>query len=388
MTIVIWCMQAQKTPIVGQQKYAMHAPGDKQNPTTCDGSGLAIDLSSFQSLRQEAVNRERVGHDNDKLYHVYDDLSQTPYHGGLGIHAGVPEQPDGGPRRVTAKSLINHLNWRHRSPTPYISLWDDWAKAEKEVERRLKNPEVFSSRTKTSTPRGAVKVAVVSRDRLLENGTFAFNLEEYLNRPAHKQLLAALQAKKTPISPKECECNGGSTGHLQAETQLRWYHVAPHVVKKSFLAPDGSAKIPTSKTQRKKQLGGTMRRLRRELPRLFNRDSPALGRKLYQALLVVGSMSDPIWRTVAPERILKAFQRSMISIYRKTMLKQQLVSVEHAASHQHLAILKAFTSWLIWEGTITLLDLEVKGQMMSDFRAENVVWSIRDDRLHTDGARP
>lgn len=78
-----------------------------------------------------------------------------------------------------------------------------------------------------------------------------------------------------------------------------------------------SAKFPTSKTQRKKQLGGTLTRLRGEIRTAFCGNKSNLGDKLYQGLLVMGSMSDPLWKTVAPKRVLKRFQDLVIYIYRK-----------------------------------------------------------------------
>lgn len=43
------------------------------------------------------------------------------------------------------------------------------------------------------------------------------------------------------LSVQDCsECSGGSTDHVDAGTELRWRHVAPHMMKKKFLHPDGS----------------------------------------------------------------------------------------------------------------------------------------------------
>ncbi|KAK0714460.1 hypothetical protein B0T21DRAFT_375942 [Apiosordaria backusii] len=397
-------------------------------------SGLVIDAATFpKSLNQQYhKNAKSIGPDDVKLYHVYDDLSQTPYREGLGICAGISDPPPGQQHKVTAKSLINHLNWSHRNATPYISLWDDWGKAEKEVERRLKKPTVFSNRTKTSTPRGDVKVAVISRNWLLQSDAFAFNLEEFLTRPENTELLTALRAKRTPISPKEwlamhwipdnavtkvltftnttpkqppvgtvrqrlktltvqdfTECNGGSDGTLEARTLLRWHHVAPHVLKKRFLSLDGSVKEPTSKTQRKKQLGGTMRRLNREIPMLFNRNSIKLGDKLYQGLLVVGSMSDPIWRTVAPQKVLKDFQRRVVSIFRRVLSRAQCGPngrdvwdcPENSNVTHPMTMLKNFTTWLFWEGILSFDDADMKGNTMSWLNTGSMNWVVRENRL-------
>ncbi|KAK0671529.1 hypothetical protein QBC41DRAFT_315498 [Cercophora samala] len=369
--------------------------------------------------------------DDVKLYHVYDDLSQTPYNEGLGIHAGVSDRPPGPQRGITAKSLRNHLNWSHRNPTPYISLWDDWAKAEKEVERRLKMPNVDPRRSGASTSRGEVRVAVISRNRLLESDTVAFNLAEFLDRPGKKDLVASLRAKETLISPKEwlamysipddavvkvmtfrdisrpvelsqmkkraeltfrqrlkamsardySECSGGSTGHIQAWTELRWRHVAPHVLEKRFLYPDGSLMFPTSTSQRKKQLGGTMARLRREIAYSFRKNSPDLGEKLYQGLLLAGSMSDPLWKTVAPYKALKSFQRSVMSTYRKVIPRLQTWPdgkdmIEYPDGR--LDMLRNFTSWLSRNGTLRVI-WDLNGLPL--LREGDRDWVIREEKL-------
>lgn len=56
------------------------------------------------------------------LYHVYDNLSQTPYVPKIGINAGDVNSYIMHPQHIiTYAAMANHLNWNNREPTYFIS---------------------------------------------------------------------------------------------------------------------------------------------------------------------------------------------------------------------------------------------------------------------------
>ncbi|KAK0714461.1 hypothetical protein B0T21DRAFT_71705 [Apiosordaria backusii] len=133
-----------------------------------------------------------------KLYHVYDDFSQTPYEEGYGISASIwsPVARNQRPCDViTGDSLYRHLNWANRHPTPYISLWGSWEAAAKDAERRVARPWVTvelpsdiayvdadGNEKRASTGRrlrGQVHIATISLRELLHNTVFVFHLSQY-----------------------------------------------------------------------------------------------------------------------------------------------------------------------------------------------------------------
>jgi hypothetical protein len=74
------------------------------------------------------------------LYHVYDNLSQTPFEPGYGIACG---DPDNYYMKVwyviTPSAVREHLDWSNRKPTQFISLYDNLNDATREANRRRNN---------------------------------------------------------------------------------------------------------------------------------------------------------------------------------------------------------------------------------------------------------
>ncbi|KAK1613522.1 hypothetical protein BDP81DRAFT_443702 [Colletotrichum phormii] len=71
------------------------------------------------------------------LFHVYDDLSRTPYLHGIGIQC---EDPDtyviNSWHVITPSAMRNHLNWRSSTPSQFISFFDSLQDARREQQRR------------------------------------------------------------------------------------------------------------------------------------------------------------------------------------------------------------------------------------------------------------
>ncbi|KAK4504547.1 hypothetical protein PRZ48_005463 [Zasmidium cellare] len=71
------------------------------------------------------------------LFHVYDNLSRTPYIPGEGIRREDPDRYWMHPIHViTPEKLMLHADWNNRKPTQFISFYGDLASARQEAQRR------------------------------------------------------------------------------------------------------------------------------------------------------------------------------------------------------------------------------------------------------------
>ncbi|KAI9682391.1 MAG: hypothetical protein M1817_000445 [Caeruleum heppii] len=114
-----------------------------------------------------------------KLFHVFDDLSQTPYRRGRGIEAGDKHVDHVSYwHRITAAALGKHLDWTQREPTSFISLFADEEAAQREAQRRVANPMVYDQEDKVWWHRGLVQIAVVSAFELSRRDVFYFSTED------------------------------------------------------------------------------------------------------------------------------------------------------------------------------------------------------------------
>ena len=119
-------------------------------------------------------HRFRADEPHVDLYHVYDNLSRTPYQHGIGIEC---EDPDNYIMNawhvITPSAMIKHLDWRNRTPTQFISFYNRLEDAQREQQRRRNQPYVGRR------IRGPVRIAHV---RLLPNtNVWAFSRAEMLN---------------------------------------------------------------------------------------------------------------------------------------------------------------------------------------------------------------
>ncbi len=121
----------------------------------------------FDPMRDEAF----------KLYHVYDNLSQTPYIPGQGIQAG-----DKNIyllrywHRITVHSIAQHLDWYQKTPTSFISLYGDPDSALRAVSQRMEKRNIkLDGRWQN---RGPVFIAVISARKLADAGVFVFSTED------------------------------------------------------------------------------------------------------------------------------------------------------------------------------------------------------------------
>lgn len=73
------------------------------------------------------------------LFHVYDNLSQTPYQRGIGIECSDPDRYIMNSWHViTPEALRNHSDWKYRGRTQFISFYGKLESAQKEAQRRRK----------------------------------------------------------------------------------------------------------------------------------------------------------------------------------------------------------------------------------------------------------
>ena len=72
------------------------------------------------------------------LYHVYDNLSQTPFLHGDGISCGDPDDYIMNAWHVIMPlAMRRHLNWQNRISTQFISFYNNEADARREAQRRV-----------------------------------------------------------------------------------------------------------------------------------------------------------------------------------------------------------------------------------------------------------
>ena len=77
------------------------------------------------------------------LYHVYDNLSRTPFRHGVGIECEDPDEYVMNAWHViTPLAMRHHLDWRNRNRTQFVSFYDNLADALHEQQRRLTQPFV------------------------------------------------------------------------------------------------------------------------------------------------------------------------------------------------------------------------------------------------------
>lgn len=88
-------------------------------------------------LRQIFQPHQFVNEDYIDLYHVYDNLSRTPFHHGIGIECEDPNEYIMNPWHViTPIAMKRHLDWKNRIRTQFVSFYDNRAAALQEQQRR------------------------------------------------------------------------------------------------------------------------------------------------------------------------------------------------------------------------------------------------------------
>ncbi|KAK3988776.1 hypothetical protein QBC44DRAFT_370604 [Cladorrhinum sp. PSN332] len=118
------------------------------------------------------------------FYHVYDEISQTPYIPYKGIKASnskpIKDFCERHTSEGTVKEVLDHLNWKFRGKTRFISLWDDYERATKEANRREEKTRLWDSKSRRFVDRGDVGIAVISARQLLARRVECFNVHDYL----------------------------------------------------------------------------------------------------------------------------------------------------------------------------------------------------------------
>ncbi|EMC97247.1 hypothetical protein BAUCODRAFT_121743 [Baudoinia panamericana UAMH 10762] len=90
-----------------------------------------------ESLLQIFQPHDFVNQNFLDLYHLYDNLSCTPFQAGIGIHCEDPDQylMDAW-HVITPDTMRRHLDWKNRRRTQFISLYGNEATAIRERQRR------------------------------------------------------------------------------------------------------------------------------------------------------------------------------------------------------------------------------------------------------------
>lgn len=147
-----------------------------------------MDMTPFMTAFQPHIFRP--GEDVVDLYHVYDNLSQTPYVRDRGIWCCDRDQYFVNAWHViTPGALLRHADWRNRQSTQFISFFANRTVAEHEAHRRRLNTYIPGGRRRDPNsvrvahvrlPRGT-NVWFFSRSEMLRmmqtlGGTAAMNM--------------------------------------------------------------------------------------------------------------------------------------------------------------------------------------------------------------------
>jgi len=130
---------------------------------------------------EDFVSHRCPNNNNFNLYHVYDNLSRTPYCLNRGITAGNPNISQLDPWQIiTPDTMAEHLDWWNPDPTHFISLYDDYDMALEEAYRRQNHPWITNDETGEVTYRdpNTVRIAVVDASRLDAMRCFYFSTEQ------------------------------------------------------------------------------------------------------------------------------------------------------------------------------------------------------------------
>lgn len=116
-----------------------------------------------------------------RLFHVYDNLSQTPYQPGYDIESGDPNTYLINPQHlITYVKMGQHLDWQNREPTNFISFYDNPCHALTEARRRMQQRYVPNQGTNTYRSPESVRIAVVSARRLDNSNAFYFSTSDLI----------------------------------------------------------------------------------------------------------------------------------------------------------------------------------------------------------------
>ncbi|KAK4163358.1 hypothetical protein QBC43DRAFT_66866 [Cladorrhinum sp. PSN259] len=141
------------------------------------------------------------------FYHVYDEVSETPYVPYAGIRAGnstpVKDFCERSPAEGAVREVLDHLDWQFPGKTRFISLWDDYERAVKEANRRREQPRPWDPRSRTCQDRGDVGIAVISARQLLAREIECFNVRDYLMFYQPDIIIRNNVKQNYPISPGE-----------------------------------------------------------------------------------------------------------------------------------------------------------------------------------------
>jgi len=95
-------------------------------------------------LQQIFQPHQFVNEDHIDLYHVYDNLSRTPYEHGVGINCDDPnDYVMNAWHVITPSAMRRHLDWNNRIPTQFVSFYDNMADASQPLDQRRGRPIVW-----------------------------------------------------------------------------------------------------------------------------------------------------------------------------------------------------------------------------------------------------
>lgn len=134
---------------------------------------------STSTLDPGLFQRHHFTNDVQHLYHVYDNLSQTPYREGAGIECGDVNSYIMHPQYIiTYHAMANHLNWNNREPTYFISLYDDLHRAQLEANRRTNQVSVPNQVGRRNP--ASVRIAEISVHELERLNVFYFSRNDLI----------------------------------------------------------------------------------------------------------------------------------------------------------------------------------------------------------------
>ena len=126
--------------------------------------------------------RSHRGGSDMTFYHVYDNLSQSPFVRGRGITCGIVRPLEGYHinNLVTYKRMHEHLDWENRNMTPFISLHSTKESALRDASLRAQNTQVYDRAAKCYRQRtiSSIRIAGISSAELDDLGVHYFSTKQ------------------------------------------------------------------------------------------------------------------------------------------------------------------------------------------------------------------
>ncbi|KAK0714458.1 hypothetical protein B0T21DRAFT_352371 [Apiosordaria backusii] len=298
-------------------------------------------------------------------------------------------------------TLLDDFTAGPPSPTIWVPT-KNWESVTADANYRVSHPLVEFKTRKRRRHRGAVRVAVISYPKLVEAGLGAcvFNLEGFLQ--SHEYAAAMSVDFEEPYINPFADIR--EIHKIDPREWLALHEIPPEAIvnvvtwrtpepkriktlsarghrgsfyKRLMSIMDGKWISFHSKTKKEKarMLRETMDAMRKRLVRSLKKNSPQLGDDVFMGLLMLMSMSDPVWKLVRGDFVSK-FQHDVVSFFRRLLEPGEWATLKDEESQRRLS---QFVAFLYDRGVLYMDELEKSGIHMQD--PGKFEWVIKDYRL-------